>query len=744
MIIGIFINMIQSITYEDIVREAFFEKLVEKKQLQLEAPKSDIPPMGMYMLPNQPEGSYYAVFGNNWYYFFPETLSEPAFPGNQMYAEEQLSHKKVTNAAEIKKLNRRAKWFRKFTASELSVLAKITPKDDTLTYIDTDGVETARKVLVTPEIVISRMDPKKAAKKIYDAKGVFKDDESVVLAVISNINNSQEYWRINKAFMNQVDPKKRTIVEYLRTFLSTADLCRVAWLLKEVLSKGDYFVLKQLNTYPEIKKVATWVYRNMPNSIKNHLNSKLDTQFDAELKAMEISFPGGVGIQLPAFGNGYGGTGAINLKADYYAAQAQNLKGWIPDSARMVWEYLHSTKLYLNDFKDDLNTLDWRDAMAQLGSTVGQATYWTWDQTVQYLRELAYSPEGIVGTVVLDVFPYTKWIPKVAFGILLADDIYKLSTGTSNAETVMNMIFDALGVFHTAIISVVGKILRPLLRGIIAIVGGGFKMTGAVVKYLIQFIQRASKPAIEILKKICSSKLVSKLVQAFKDGLTLIKDTIKDNSFLKSAITFLNKAIANIELYWIGMIQPFLETLSKVIKTVTQYPGQAVEYIMKKLGYGAKSLPTKAVKAGVNTAPLAYGIQWILQSYGKWKSEYDFEQLNKKQQRAFIKANAEILREHVIGVPNVKRLESWKYDETAGELKSFGVWTNYEEQMSDAEGNIIPMEMILYDTIKIEGESETYIKVMMPLDSNLDQIEEVYIKRSEIDQVNTKPLKDIK
>ena len=192
------------------------------------------------------------------------------------------------------------------------------------------------------------------------------------------------------------------------------------------------------------------------------------------------------------------------------------------------------------------------------------------------------------------------------------------------------------------------------------------------------------------------------------------------------------------------MIKPFLETLQNVIKTVARWPGQTVEYIMGKLGYGAETLPTKAVKAGVHTIPVAYSIDWALRSYAKWKSEYDLKQLSEKQQRAFLQANSELLQEHVIGVPNVKRLESWKYDETAGELKSFGVWNNYEEQMSDAFGNIIPMEMVLYDTLKIEGESATYIKVMMPLDPNLKTIEEVYIKRSEIDRVNTKPLKDIK
>ena len=737
----IFINMIRSITYDEVLREAFLEKFVEQKQLQLEAPKSDIPPAGMYKLPNQPKGSYYAVFGNNWYYFFPERLTYAA--GGDV--DEQLSHKKVTDAAEIKKLNRRAKWFRKFSASELQILAKITPKDNTLTYIDTeDGVETARKVLVTPEVVISRMDPKKAAQRIYDAKGIVRDNESEALAVISNITNSQEYWRINKAFMDKVDPKKRTIVEYLRSFLSTADLCRAAWLLEGTLSKGDYSVLKQLNTYGEIKKVATWVYRNMPNSIKNQLNSKEKRQFDAELPAMEITFPGGVGLQLPAYGNGFGGTGAVNLKADYYAGLAQNLKGWHPDAARMVWNYLHSPELYLNEFKNDLNSVDFRDFMAQVGSVAGQATYWTWEETVQYLRELAYSPEGIVGTVVLDVFPLTRWIPKVVFGILLADDIYKISTGTSNDETVMNMIFDALGVFHTAIISAVGKVFRPLLRGIISIIGRGFKMTAPGVKYLVQFIQRASKSVIATLERIGGGKLLSTIVQTFKEGLTLIKSTIKDIPFLKGAITYLDKALATIELYWIGMIKPFLETLQNVIKTVARWPGQTVEYIMGKLGYGAETLPAKAVKAGVHTIPVAYSIDWALRSYAKWKSEYDLKQLSEKQQRAFLQANSELLQEHVIGVPNVKRLESWKYDETAGELKSFGVWNNYEEQMSDAFGNIIPMEMVLYDTLKIEGESATYIKVMMPLDPNLKTIEEVYIKRSEIDRVNTKPLKDIK
>jgi hypothetical protein len=736
--------MTQSITYEDILREAFLEKIVNHKQLQLETSKSDIPPPGMYKIPNQPEGSYYAVFDGNWYYFFTEQLTDPSFPGDTQFYEEHLSHKKITNTAEIKKLNRKAKWVRKFSASELSGLAKITPKDNTLTYIDTDGVETVRKDLVMPTVVIRRINLEKYAKIIYDAKGII-DDPYSVFAAISNVSDSRQYWALNKTFMNQVDPKKRTIVEYLRSFLSTSDLCRVAWLLKDILNTNDYFVLKQLNTYAELKKVATWVYRNMPNSIKNHLNSKLDTQFDAELKAMEITFPGGIGLLPAEVGLALYGTGPVNLRPDTYASQVQYLKGWVPDAARMVWEYFHSPKLYLNEFKEDLKTIDWRDAMAVIGAGVGQATYWTWDETVQELRNLAYSPGGMVGTIVLDVFPETAWIPKIAFGVLLADDIYKLTTGTGNDETVLHLVFDGIGVFHTEIAALLSKILRPLLRGIIAIAGAGFKMSSPVVKYLIQFVRSASNPIIETLKKIVGgSKLVSKIIQTFKDGLKLIKDTIKDMPFLNNAISAINKAIANIELYWMGMIKPFLDTLSKVIKAVKDFPGQSVEYIMQKLGFRPGAVPVKAVKAGVKSAPAIYGIHWALQTYNKWKSEYDLEQLNQKQQTAFIKANIDILKEHVIGVPNVKRLESWKYDETTEELKSFGIWNNYEEQMSDAEGNIIPMEMVLYDTLKVDGESATYVKVKMPLDPNLEKIEEVYIKRSEIDQVNIKPLKDIK
>ena len=744
--------MIGSITYNDILREAVLEKIIEQKQNS----RNPIRP-GKYVLPDQPPKTTYAFLDNIWYYIYYDRIKPP---GSSYTTWTQIV-KQVTETNLIKKLNRRAKWISSFRSDEeKEELVKLSKKPAG-TYIDPEtGEETFIQSFDAPEAIVKRMDPVKAAKGIYDTKHWLNDKEDNAIAWITNITDSQEYWRINKAFMNKVDPKSRTLVEYFRTYLSIADLCSIAWPLYHTLQKSDReVVLKKLVTYGEIKKVAYYVYSNYPNSIsdqygrgndyikdfKNIDISKLSPE--TERNIMNLTWPGGGGVGNIGGGIGVAGipTGVVNLKPDMYTVRInQSLKRWSPEGAKMVWLYLHDPALYLNEFKSDLESYDFQDFMSQAGAVVGASTNWTWDQTIQYFRELAYSPAGITATVVLEVFPATTWIPKIVFGLLLADDLWKFYSGTNNEETVMNLIFDVLGLFHAPIIAGLSKYLRPLLRGLVSVVGRGFKMTGAGVKYLVQFMQRAAKPVIEALEKLGGGKLLSKIVQTFKSALRLIKDTIKDVPFLKSAAAYIDKALATIELYWIAMIKPFLETLSNVIKMVLRFPGQTVEFIMSKLGFSSESLAMKGAKAGIKTLPVAYGIGWALEHYAEWKAEYDFKKHTEAQQQAFLSAHAELLSEHVVGIPNVKRLQSWKYNTKTGELESFGVWDDYEAKMSDINGMMIPMEMVLYDTLQVEGQSATYVKVMMPLDPDANRIEEVYVKRSEMDQFNKMPLTKLK
>jgi len=746
--------MIQTITYNEVLREAVLEKIIEQKKNS----KKPIRP-GKYVLPDQPPRTNYAFTNNNWYYIYYERIKNPG----EAYTTWTQIVKQVDDKRLIKKLNRQAKHVDSFIGMEDEEIVQKS-KAPSGTYIDPKtGEETFVATFNAPEVTVTRMDPLKAAKAIYRSKGRIWDDEQAAIAWMSNVANSQEYWRINKAFMDKVDPKSRTLVEYFRSYMSIADRCRLAWHLFHSLQKSDHpTVLKKLVTYGEIKKVAFWVYNNYPNSVsdqhgrgddyikdfKNIDISNLSTE--TEKKIMNLTWPGGSGVGN--IGGGIGGpgfpTGAVNLKPDIYTTRInQSLKRWTPEAAKMVWLYLHDPALYLNEFKDDFESYDFRDFMSQAGAVVGASTYWTWDETIQYFRELAYSPAGITATVVLEVFPATVWIPKIVFGLLLADDLWKFYSGTNDEETVMNLIFDVLGLFHAPIIAGLRKYLKPLLSGLIGIVGRGFKMTAAGVKYLVQFMQRAAKPVIQALEKLGGGKLLSKIVQTFKSALRLIKDTIKDIPFLKSAAAYIDKALATIELYWVAMIKPFLETLSNVIKMVLRFPGQAVEFIMSKLGFSSESLATKGAKAGVKTLPVAAGLAWTLEHYAEWKAEYDFEKHTEAQQEAYLSAHTKLLSEHVVGIPNVDSLQSWTYDANVGELKEFGFWNNYEAQMSDINGMMIPMEMVLYDTIQAQddkGQWGTYVKVRMPLDKDAIEIADVYVLRSEMHQFNKNPLTKLK
>jgi hypothetical protein len=90
---------------------------------------------------------------------------------------------------------------------------------------------------------------KTIAKKIYDSKGTFWDDENGAINIIkSNIKNITQYINVSKELKKLTN--NRGIAEYLRSFMGFKDLYRVADHLVKVLPDNSWEWT--------VKKVFTW------------------------------------------------------------------------------------------------------------------------------------------------------------------------------------------------------------------------------------------------------------------------------------------------------------------------------------------------------------------------------------------------------------------------------------------------------------------------------------------------------
>ena len=87
--------------------------------------------------------------------------------------------------------------------------------------------------------VVSPFNAKTVAKMIYDSKGYFNDDETVVKnAIIKNIKHINQYALVNKELQKLTSG--RGIGEYLRSFLNNVDRLEIIRSLISVLPQTDW------------------------------------------------------------------------------------------------------------------------------------------------------------------------------------------------------------------------------------------------------------------------------------------------------------------------------------------------------------------------------------------------------------------------------------------------------------------------------------------------------------------------
>jgi hypothetical protein len=69
--------------------------------------------------------------------------------------------------------------------------------------------------------------PANIAKVIYDSKGIFNDDETLVIAALSKIKDKTMWWQVNKELQKLTGG--RGIVQYLNSFMVGEDYKDVTW-----------------------------------------------------------------------------------------------------------------------------------------------------------------------------------------------------------------------------------------------------------------------------------------------------------------------------------------------------------------------------------------------------------------------------------------------------------------------------------------------------------------------------------
>ena len=92
---------------------------------------------------------------------------------------------------------------------------------------------------------LTKFDAKKVAQMIYDAKGVFLDDEDVAYeAIRQNIKNVKQYAQVTKELQNLTGG--RGIGAYLQSFININDRIKIVSYLSDVIpaSQWDWTIKK--------------------------------------------------------------------------------------------------------------------------------------------------------------------------------------------------------------------------------------------------------------------------------------------------------------------------------------------------------------------------------------------------------------------------------------------------------------------------------------------------------------------
>jgi len=233
------------------------------------------------------------------------------------------------------------------------------------------------------------------------------------------------------------------------------------------------------------------------------------------------------------------------------------------------------------------------------------------------LRGVTYTIGGIVVTTILAFIPQTKAITGAIFGLLAADDVYRISNGNNDIETWLTLIMDLVGMMMGGSSSSLKSSLRPIAK-LLAAVAGGAK--GKLLIPLINAVQKGLGVIREtkfgqLLKKLGEgiipfiTSLISKMVTQFISALKLVA---KKYPKLMSWCNQIIKVISNIVFGLPGRLAGGLWKALKVLWQIISYPGKSASQIVQKIFAPSSVVVKGAFGTGAKVAVNVSGIVYII------------------------------------------------------------------------------------------------------------------------------------
>jgi len=292
---------------------------------------------------------------------------------------------------------------------------------------------------------------------------------------------------------------------------------------------------------------------------------------------------------------------------------------------------------------------EYRMDYGRLG-VVEYATEWyekhkTWDSFINSedgLRDMVYTPAGIVISAVLTAIPYTKIPIATVFALLAADDVYRIYKNRDVPEVYLDLIMDLLGVFVGGLGKTITKGALAALRPVLKLLFPLGNYTAAIVLKMVNLLKKVSKPVLTLLQKMLTS--IETIFSSIKSGLAFIVSKLKTvakeypilESFINGLISSTKRVISFFNKMW-DTIKLVLGKLLQLIKFVLT-PGQQVSKLLEYFGIIEGKVAKDVVRTGVGatavvlTAPeILEAVPQIMQIFQPTQTQqYIAEQLSKR------------------------------------------------------------------------------------------------------------------
>lgn len=294
---------------------------------------------------------------------------------------------------------------------------------------------------------------------------------------------------------------------------------------------------------------------------------------------------------------------------DSIKSGVSDFTGWAKQKGKEAYSGVTSTVQTigkgLEQFKNALSKGQWSEVMGILGKGVLFLA--------RKLRSALYHPVGLILDAILVASGIGKGVQFVVWGVVVALDIYELTTGDyedKNESIIMRLLFTGIDIIGLVFAGAAAKSSKVTLSGI-------FKQFGTSTQGLSKAAKSSPvfKSMLETIQKGAAGAS-SKMAEV---GKYLSKNSPKIYTWFSGIINGLG-----------GLIKKILDAIGKILKgavSVASAPGKVVS---KVLGGGKLG---QAGKSGLNTTGIVYGSEKVLGGGEKPEenidlsdAEFDFSQ----------------------------------------------------------------------------------------------------------------------